>query len=186
MANSLQGSIPADLGRCINQLQGEIPAVIGAMGASLKNFVHLNLSGNALSGEIPRSLADLPRIEVLYLGQNRLSGGIQPGLGNLSNLQKIALHGNMLTGDNPSSLGMPRRLSVLSISLSFFFFFAGNRFRGHVPASIANSSGISILQLSSNFFTGIISPEIGRLKDINFIQYRIIFLKQRSPKIGNS
>ncbi|CAA7058658.1 unnamed protein product [Microthlaspi erraticum] len=61
-----------------NKLQGEIPKSIGLV----KNLIVLNLSSNSFSGNIPSSLANLTKLESLDLSDNKLSGQIPPALGS--------------------------------------------------------------------------------------------------------
>ncbi|CAA7058652.1 unnamed protein product [Microthlaspi erraticum] len=80
-----------------NRLQGEIPKSIGL----LKNLIVLNLSSNGFSGNIPSSMANLTELESLDLSHNKLSGQIPPALGVLTSLSKIVVSHNQLTGPIP-------------------------------------------------------------------------------------
>ena len=60
--------------------------------------VALNLSGHALTGEIPPELANLSNLVALELTDNQLTGAIPPELGNLTNLDRLWLFRNQLAG----------------------------------------------------------------------------------------
>ncbi|KAF8665842.1 hypothetical protein HU200_053921 [Digitaria exilis] len=190
--NYLQGSIPVALAESTNlttlvlshnQLQGEIPMNLNA----LKNLEMLDFQDNGLSGQIPQSLADLPAVQFMYLSCNRLLGDIPHGLGNHSNLLALTLDNNMLSGAIPSSLGNISSLSNFSVQHNMLsgtippnafsnlvhlqrIFMDSNQFHGHIPASIANASNLSVLQLLSNFFSGSVPPEVGRLRNLRWLQ----------------
>ena len=83
-----------------NDLSGEIPAELG----SLSNLEELDLSTNDLSGEIPAELGSLFWLEILHLYDNDLSGEIPAELGSLSNLEELELVYNDLRGCVPSNL----------------------------------------------------------------------------------
>ena len=63
----------------------------------------LYLSSNQLSGPIPASLGNLPKLATLYLSSNQLSGPIPASLGNLPKLATLYLAGNQLSGCLPAA-----------------------------------------------------------------------------------
>ncbi|CAA7058667.1 unnamed protein product [Microthlaspi erraticum] len=77
-----------------NMLRGEIPKSIGL----LKYLVVLNLSSNGFSGNIPSSLANLTELESLDLSHNKLSGQIPRALGDLTSLANVTVSHNQLVG----------------------------------------------------------------------------------------
>ncbi|BAF28481.1 receptor kinase-like protein Xa21 isoform X1 [Oryza sativa Japonica Group] len=163
--NSLQGSIPAAIGGCfrliemdltINQLEGKIPLQIGA---SMKNLAYLYLEGNRLSGQIPRSLAELPSIQELSLGSNGLSGEIPPALGNLTGLSFLSLSENSLSGGIPSSLCNLTSLSSLYLNK--------NTLSGTIPSCLGNLNSLLELALSDNTLSGAIPSSLGRLSRLS-------------------
>ena len=60
-----------------------------------------SLSHNNLSGEIPKSISKLSKLEILRLESNELSGEIPQELGILQNLLAVNISYNMLTGRLP-------------------------------------------------------------------------------------
>ena len=64
----------------------------------------LSLGGNQLSGEIPRQLGNLTKLEWLSLAGNRLTGEIPRELGSLANVTASYLAGNEFTGCIPEGM----------------------------------------------------------------------------------
>ena len=63
-----------------------------------------------------------------------------------------------------------------------------NQFHGHIPASIANASELEHVQLGYNLFSGIVPPEIGRLRNVSWVELSAshkLCLKLKNPRIGN-
>ncbi|XP_020874091.1 receptor like protein 30-like [Arabidopsis lyrata subsp. lyrata] len=82
-----------------NRLEGDIPKSIGI----LKELIVLNMSNNAFTGHIPLSLSNLSNLESLDLSQNRLSGSIPPELGKLTFLEWMNFSYNRLEGPIPQA-----------------------------------------------------------------------------------
>ncbi|XP_062151716.1 receptor-like protein 6 [Alnus glutinosa] len=80
-----------------NKFVGEIPKSIG----NLKRVQLLNLSNNYLTGHIPSSLGNLTELETLDLSQNKLSGEIPQQLTQLTFLEVFNVSHNSLTGPIP-------------------------------------------------------------------------------------
>jgi Leucine-rich repeat (LRR) protein len=59
------------------------PAAIGG----LRNFTHLRLYKNQLSGSLPEELGNLESFVNLEVGNNQLSGPVPASIGNLTNLE---------------------------------------------------------------------------------------------------
>ena len=64
----------------------------------------LDLRDNALTGEIPADLGNLPDLKELWFNGNRLTGQIPAALGRLEHLSVLHLSGNQLTGCVPAAL----------------------------------------------------------------------------------
>ncbi|KAI9098369.1 hypothetical protein K1719_024994 [Acacia pycnantha] len=81
-----------------NALTGEIPKEL----VSLLGLVSLNLSRNQLSGEIPMKIGNLESLEFLDLSKNKLSGQIPPSLAHIDRLSVLDLSNNSLSGKIPT------------------------------------------------------------------------------------
>nr|AKT94832.1 leucine-rich repeat transmembrane protein kinase [Populus tomentosa] len=112
---------------------------------ALSGFLReLDVSGNALDGEIPNTLDNLTSLEVLDLRRNQLDGSIPETLGSLSNLKLLELSQNNLSGTIPYSLGKLANLKYFNVS--------SNNLSGPIPsipkiqafgtAAFLNNSGL--------------------------------------------
>ncbi|XP_018717807.2 receptor-like protein EIX1 isoform X1 [Eucalyptus grandis] len=76
----------------------------------------IDLSSNALDGQIPKGLMMLTRLQNLNLSQNKLVGEIPSDIGNLKDLQSLDLSNNKLSGEIPPSISNLDFLSHLDLS----------------------------------------------------------------------
>lgn len=137
-----------------NRLSGEIPREL----AGLPNLVSLYLHTNEFSGEIPTELAGLSNLEVLTLSRNQLSGELPPELSEMSNLTWINLFGNQLSGEIPAELG---RLANLEALILF-----SNRLSGEIPPELGGLTRLAWLDLNVNQLSGPIPSELGSLSNL--------------------
>jgi hypothetical protein len=107
-------------------LSGFIPSEIG----NLLNLTFLDLSTNeAIIGNLPSQLFDLPNIEVIYLSNCTLTGTIPSTYGNPPLLRDLYLNGNFFAG------AIPEIASGQLENLEEFLVYE-NAFTGSMPASI--------------------------------------------------
>ncbi|KAJ3020844.1 UNVERIFIED_CONTAM: hypothetical protein HDU68_009946 [Siphonaria sp. JEL0065] len=154
--NSFTGPIPEDwynlrslqrLDLSSNSLSGPLPASLG----SLKSLISLNLSKNRLTGILP-DLTDLPRLDVLDLGENRFMSPL-PELP--ASLQEIRLNNNSFSGPIPLHLTKLPKLHTLSLS--------HNHFTLTIPPGFGKLKRLLVLDLSHNQLIGSIPPFIESL-----------------------
>ena len=93
----------------------------------LQTTTYIDLSSNALTGDIPPSIVQLSGLLYLYLSNNKLTGNIPTSLGNLSQLERLDFSCNNLTGEIPSNLGSLSYLQVFNVSF--------NNLSGPIPTS---------------------------------------------------
>ncbi|KAK4752733.1 hypothetical protein SAY87_021531 [Trapa incisa] len=94
---------------------------------------NLDLSANALSGQIPSQVCSwLPYLVSLDLSMNELSGPIPPELGGCSFLNGITLSNNKLSGTIPYQLGSLSRLNQFAV--------ANNDLSGAMPSFLSSYS----------------------------------------------
>ncbi|KAJ3329034.1 hypothetical protein HDU76_008780 [Blyttiomyces sp. JEL0837] len=94
------------------RISGPIPDWIGNM-VNLQQFLcsfktpktsrQYKSERTNVSGELPKSLAKLPKISTLGLWNNYIRGAIPAEYGNISTLSRLYLESNLLTGNIPSS-----------------------------------------------------------------------------------
>ncbi|CAI0423780.1 unnamed protein product [Linum tenue] len=126
--------------------------------AALHNLEALNLSSNALSGEIPPSIGALASLLVLDLSSNMLNGTIPSEIGAAVSLVKLNLNNNLLTGNIPSDINNCSSLTSLILSK--------NKLTGPIPAAIGDLTSLEFIDLSFNNFTGTLPKELTNLSHL--------------------
>ncbi|KAL2556288.1 Leucine-rich repeat receptor-like protein kinase PEPR2 [Forsythia ovata] len=85
-----------------NMLEGPIPCSL----SKIRHFSSvLNLSMNKLSGEIPKCLSNLDKLEILDISSNGFSGEIPSEVNNMVSLSFVNISFNLLSGKIPDSWG---------------------------------------------------------------------------------
>ncbi|GAB2269823.1 hypothetical protein Dimus_004741 [Dionaea muscipula] len=140
-----------------NFLSGKIPRCLGNLSNTL---VFLNLSGNNLHGTIPKTFPKTTcRLQYLYLSNNQLQGEVPTSLSNCPSLEVLDLASNQINGTFPDSLGDLPQLQGLLLG--------SNRLNGQIEFQSANVfPKLRILDLSSNSFTGPLPQKIFSLPAI--------------------
>ncbi|XP_039812629.1 receptor-like protein kinase HSL1 [Panicum virgatum] len=135
-----------------NRFYGAIPA---SLGDGMPLLQRLNLSGNQISGGIPRSVAKLSQLTQMDLSRNQLTGEIPADLGAIPVLSLLYLSSNKLSGDIPPELATP---ALTSLNLS------SNQLSGQVPAGLAtavydasflDNPGLCTTAVGSGYLTGV-------------------------------
>ena len=130
--NALTGSIPSDLSSLLgykalsSNLGGlnDFTLVQTVNLATLKytyilvTTTYMDLSFNALTGDIPPSIVQLSGLLYLYLSNNKLTGNIPTSLGNLSQLERLDFSCNNLIGEIPSNLRSLSYLQIFNVSFN--------------------------------------------------------------------
>ncbi|XP_028080363.1 probable leucine-rich repeat receptor-like serine/threonine-protein kinase At3g14840 isoform X6 [Camellia sinensis] len=119
------------------------------------------LTGQGLSGVLPRSIVKLPylktigplppewastKLEHMYLSMNHISGTIPKFLGSITSLTNLCFEGNMFNGTVPAELGNLVDLLYLNLNT--------NNLTGELPKEFSNLINLRELRLSSNNFNG--------------------------------
>uniref|UniRef100_A0A1J3GBV1 Receptor-like protein 12 n=1 Tax=Noccaea caerulescens TaxID=107243 RepID=A0A1J3GBV1_NOCCA len=91
----------------------------------LKIYTAIDLSGNKIEGEIPKSIGLLKELHVLNLSNNAFNGHIPSSMGNLTALESLDVSQNKLSGEIPQELG--------NLSFLAYMNFSHNQLRGLVP-----------------------------------------------------
>ncbi|TVU48803.1 hypothetical protein EJB05_00078, partial [Eragrostis curvula] len=141
-----------------SSMRGGVPAWLGNM----TSLTDLELSGNYLTGRIPKELGRLPNLQLLELYYNLLEGEIPEELGNLTRLTDIDLSENRLSGGVPASLCALPELRVVQLYT--------NRLSGPIPAALGNSTQLRILSVYRNQLTGELPGDLGKYSPLNVIE----------------
>ncbi|KAJ1422578.1 Serine/threonine-protein kinase, active site [Sesbania bispinosa] len=172
-----------------NRVRGKFPLWL----TNVTSLSVLDVSGNALSGEIPPEIGhvsgrigNLSRLMVLNLSGNGFSGEIPASLGNLLRLTTLDLSKQNLSGELPFELSGLPGLQVIALqenklsgdvpegfsSLTSLQYvnLSSNEFSGHIPKSYGFLPSLVVLSLSDNHITGMIPPEIGNCSEIEILE----------------
>ncbi|KAH9648762.1 hypothetical protein KPL70_025726 [Citrus sinensis] len=191
-SNRLTGELPSSLKNCSqlrvldlrkNALYGEIPTWIGG---SLQNLIVLSLKSNNFHGNIPFQLCHLAFIRVLDLSLNNISGKIPKCFNNFSAMTREK-SSNPIIGLADKIWIFPRyvyRYSYLdnvlltwkgseheyksTLGLVKCLDLSSNKLHGAIPEEIMDLVGLIALNLS-NHLTGPITPKIGQLNSLDFL-----------------
>ncbi|RWW85594.1 hypothetical protein BHE74_00005703 [Ensete ventricosum] len=150
--NSFNSTLPKWLGNVSGltslglsscDFRGAIPDAIGDLSA----LTSLNLGNNfLLEGIVPRSMANLRRLEELDLSVNQLSGTLTGWLEQLTNLIVLNLSYNLFNGSVPASIGKFANLTGL--------YLGGNSLGGVISqVHLGNLTRLRVLDLYANSIT---------------------------------
>ncbi|KAI3705407.1 hypothetical protein L1987_75644 [Smallanthus sonchifolius] len=166
--NELVGSMPKEMSFLSkltlvslgnNNLTGGIPPFFGNI-TSMKVF---GVVENPLGGSIPDTLGRCKSLTEFYCGVCNLSGTIPYALFNLSLLTNFSLASNQLSGSLPPTIGA---MLPHLVSLQLW----GNQLTRPLPPSISNCSRLRSLQMNINKFSGKITIDFGRLRDLSYLR----------------
>ncbi|CAO2168005.1 unnamed protein product [Urochloa humidicola] len=153
--------IAIDLSR--RNLSGNFPSTAARLLAP--TLTSLNLSGNAFSGELPRGMLQLCRLQSLDVSRNFFNGTLFPdGVGSLApTLTFLDAFSNCFSGALPGeALGELRRLERLNLG--------GSYFNGSIPAELGRLRRLKFLHLAGNALTGRIPPELGEVASLEHME----------------
>ncbi|KAK7268378.1 hypothetical protein RIF29_21076 [Crotalaria pallida] len=181
--NYLNGSLPKNIGRIMPSL-GDLllgnNLINGLIPNSLcqNHLIHLDLSNNKLSGEIPNCWSYSQFLKEINLSSNKLSGVLPSSFGYLSSLFWLHLNNNNLQGqlpkivskellildlgENPLSGSIPSWTKQTFPSLQILRL-RQNKLNGNIPSQLCQLATLKILDLSRNNLEGSIPWCIGNL-----------------------
>jgi len=169
--NNLVGKIPSSVGNLTaltglamyhNTITGKIPSSIG----NLTKMVNIRLYENQLSGAVPSSIGNLTQMTMLNLVTNKLTS-LPAEINNLTNLTYLNVISNALT----SLPYMGNLQQLTSLMLSGDGTPTSNTFNTTIPSWIYGLTNLQGLYLSGAHFSGTISPSIGSLTQLIWIDF---------------
>ena len=115
--------------------------------SSLTEMSYFIVGGNKISGSIPQSFFNMPKLVYLYLDDNQLTGPIPPITSSepsdVKSLRDLNLDSNSLTGTIPSTLRSLSNLRTLHLD--------NNRLSGTIP--VLDQITLEDIDLSVNYLT---------------------------------
>uniref|UniRef100_A0A0D9VCD8 non-specific serine/threonine protein kinase n=1 Tax=Leersia perrieri TaxID=77586 RepID=A0A0D9VCD8_9ORYZ len=168
-------------------LEGHISPSLG----NLSGLLHLNLSHNSLSGELPLEQFISSSIVILDVSFNRLNGALHEfsAQNTIQSLQVLNISSNLFTGQFPSTIWkVMNNLVALNVSNNSFtgkvssFFCSSapyiteldlsfNQFGGSVPRDIGNCSMLRVLKGGHNNFNGALPDELFNASLLEYLSF---------------
>ncbi|XP_057797606.1 receptor kinase-like protein Xa21 [Salvia miltiorrhiza] len=138
-----------------NQMSGAIPKCLG----NVTSLSHLFLNSNMFTSTIPSSLWSLNDLLTLHLSANSLTGFLPPEVGNLAAAIYIDISMNQLSECIPTTIGSLQNLVTL--------YLAHNRLEGSIPVSLGSITGLETLDLSYNNLSGSVPESLEALQHLD-------------------
>lgn len=157
-----------------------------------RDIIHIDLSGNDLTGTLPGDLAFLSELRSIRIDntgpgirQKKLIHQIPNTLGDLEHLEVLLLGNNAFTGTIPPELGNLTNLRELSLGDNKLegpvperfgqltelqhLDLRGNSFGGAIPDSLRHLAKLEHLDLSQNLFSGTLPTWLGDFSELKFL-----------------
>ncbi|KAJ0779868.1 putative non-specific serine/threonine protein kinase [Helianthus annuus] len=186
-SNYFTGIIPPQVGNCTflehlsvasNFISGIIPDFLlglprlhelafqdnefTGIGNSSSPLVHLDISSNRFSENIPDVFHNFPNLSRFVSHSNNLSGGVPPSLSNSQTISSLNLRNNSL--DGPIDFNCLKMVNLVSLDLS------NNNFLSTIPANLASCRKLKSLNLSRNkFMTGQIPESFKNFESLSYL-----------------
>ncbi len=157
-----------------------------------RDIIHIDLSGNDLTGTLPGDLAFLSELRIIRIDntgpgvrQKKLINQIPATLGDLEHLEVLMLGNNAFTGTIPPELENLTNLRELSLGDNKLegpvperfgqltelqhLDLSGNSLGGAIPDSFRHLIKLEHLDLSQNLFSGTLPTWLGDLSALKFL-----------------
>ncbi|KAG0557396.1 hypothetical protein KC19_11G126300 [Ceratodon purpureus] len=130
---------------------------------TLTNLNYLNLESCEFIGSIPKELGNLVNLEELRINGNKFSGGMPDSIGKLQKLKVLELRDNQAPTLGSSQITLLKKLTT--------FDYQRNKVTGPLPKWLGGLS-VGTLTLAGNQFSGPISPELCKLRALQYLLLR--------------
>ncbi|KAL3698890.1 hypothetical protein R1sor_012966 [Riccia sorocarpa] len=122
------------------------------------SVVELNLQNANLTGLVPATLCQLPKLAKLDLSLNFIGGNVPSGFLDCVALEYLDLSSNLIVDVLPADIWTLPSLRVLNLSY--------NNFSGVIPESFGDFPKLTDLDISANLLEGSIPPHIGNVSTL--------------------
>ncbi|MED6144613.1 hypothetical protein PIB30_017347 [Stylosanthes scabra] len=177
--NSLSGFLPNSMNSLISLRRMDLSFnnLTGGLPKLPPNLLDLAIKANSLSGVLQKTTFEgLNQLEVVELSDNALGGNIEAWLFLLPSLQQLDLANNTFIGveiSRPVVGGGGN--SLVAVDLGF------NKIQGYVPANLGAYPSLSFLSLRYNALRGAIPLEYGKSKSMKRLFLDGNFLMGKPP-----
>ncbi|KAJ0587681.1 putative leucine-rich repeat-containing, plant-type, leucine-rich repeat domain superfamily [Helianthus annuus] len=164
-------SLLANLNLSRSLFSREIPKQI----SQLRNLASLDLTGNGstlivnIDSELPTSIGNLTRLNILKLSNCGLAGTLHASVGNLTRLTVLDLGNNYFSGPIPSGIFNLQTLQLLDVHCNYKLTGHIPEFHGSIPASIWNLTHLKVLDLGFSSFTGTLHASVSNMTQLTFL-----------------
>ncbi|KAL7168614.1 hypothetical protein ACSBR2_038950 [Camellia fascicularis] len=132
--------------------------------SNMSSLTTLFLKSCQLYGEFPKTIFQLPNLQILSMAENDNLTGNLLEFHRSSPLKELLTWGISFSGIVPDSTGNLESISFLDLS--------GCNFSGMLPASLGSVTKLTVLDLGSNQFWGQIPTSLGNLSQLTFLDLR--------------
>ncbi|PQP97428.1 leucine-rich repeat receptor-like protein kinase TDR [Prunus yedoensis var. nudiflora] len=137
-------------------------AISGKQFNVFTELVHLNLSYNSFSGQLPVGIFNLTSLRSLDISRNNFSGHFPGGVSGLGNLVVLDAFSNSFSGSLPTEVSQLPHLKVLNLAGSYFKGPIPSEYGKH-PVALGNMSELQYLDIAYANLSGSIPRELGNL-----------------------
>ena len=143
------------------------------------HILGLDLSSRYMSGEIHKSLMELPQLQYLNLSFNSFRyKRIPEFIGSLTNLRYLDLSSSAFGGKIPSQFSSLSHLKYLNL--------AQNSLEGSIPRQLGNLSRLQYLDLRYNSLEGNLPSALGNISQLQHLDLRYNYFEGNIPsQLGN-
>ncbi|KAI8852592.1 hypothetical protein BC829DRAFT_384722 [Chytridium lagenaria] len=147
-------------------INSAVESIIPPEFGNLTNLVHLELTGQKLTGMIPIQIGNLRNLTTLILRMNNLNSGVPLQIWNLPHLRVLDLSSNILSGllfpsgINSSTLEYID-LSYNELSAQSPTLLTATYLNGTIPPEISNFRKLERINFFGTNLEGVLTPAIG-------------------------